>query len=244
MANDNSTFPNSQSQPKFPLTQHPTGRWCKKIRGTLHYFGRDREAALASYLDQKERLHAGLTTADNPDELTVFHLCTKFLGSRKALRDNDELSERTFDEYVALSKRLIRAFGKGRLVTDLRPDDFAGLRVTMAKTWGPVRLKVEIVRTRTPFNWAYKNGLLTKPIVFGEGFRVSTRKTLRQHTAAQGPKMFEAAEIRTLLKHAGQPLKAMLYLGINTAMGNNDVATLPFSALDLDAGWIRFARVK
>src|SRR5580692_1116387 len=24
----------------FPLTPHPSGRWCKKIRGKLHYFGK------------------------------------------------------------------------------------------------------------------------------------------------------------------------------------------------------------
>jgi hypothetical protein len=25
--------------PQFPLTAHPAGYWCKKIRGKLHYFG-------------------------------------------------------------------------------------------------------------------------------------------------------------------------------------------------------------
>ena len=26
--------------PAFPLTPHPSGTWCKKIRGKLHHFGR------------------------------------------------------------------------------------------------------------------------------------------------------------------------------------------------------------
>ena len=24
----------------FPLTAHPSGRWCKKVRGKIHYFGK------------------------------------------------------------------------------------------------------------------------------------------------------------------------------------------------------------
>jgi hypothetical protein len=47
--------------PEFPLTAHPAGYWCKKVRGKLEYFGPwdDPDAALEKYLEQKDALHAG-----------------------------------------------------------------------------------------------------------------------------------------------------------------------------------------
>lgn len=47
--------------PEFPLTAHPAGYWCKKIRGKIHYFGPwdNPDAALKKYLEQKDALHAG-----------------------------------------------------------------------------------------------------------------------------------------------------------------------------------------
>ena len=37
---------------KFPLTLHPTGQYCKKIKGKLYYFGVDKQQALQRYLEQ------------------------------------------------------------------------------------------------------------------------------------------------------------------------------------------------
>src|SRR5262245_61112361 len=146
--------------PDFPLTPHPTGRWCKKIRGRLVYFGPwdDPHAALAKYLSEKDRLHAGLTPADNRDELTVYSLAAKFLMTKKNMRDNGELSPRTLTDYGATCKRLWKAFGKHRLVADLRPDDFEKLRTAMGKKYGPHRLGNEINRCRILFNYGVKNG--------------------------------------------------------------------------------------
>ena len=47
-----------------------------------------------------------------------------------------------------------------------------------------------------------------------------------------------------MIDAAGVHLRAMMYLAINSAMGNSDVGTLPRKAVDLDAGWVNYPRPK
>jgi len=251
MSKANSTRPPVQGKPEkpypdFPLFAHATGRWAKKIRGRQIYFGpwSDPNSALAKYLEQKDALHSGVTPVDTTEALTVFRLCGKFLTTKKRMLEANELSIRSFNDYAATCKRLVKAFGKSRLVSDLRPDDFERLKTRLSKTWGPVRIGNEINKTRIVFNYGIKSGLIERAIVYGEGFRRPSKKTLRKHRAAQGPKMFEADEIKAMLAKASQPLKSMIMLACNVGYGNSDIGTLPLSTLDLDTAWINHARPK
>src|SRR5918912_3452704 len=87
--------------PEFPLTAHPAGYWCKKIRGKLYYFGAwsDPDGALAKYLEQKDDLHAGRKPRPDPEGLTVKDLANDFLNAKQALVDAGELSLRTWADY-------------------------------------------------------------------------------------------------------------------------------------------------
>jgi integrase len=232
--------------PEFPLTAHPAGYWCKKIRGKLHYFGpwADPDAALKKYLEQKDALHAGRAPRPDGKGLTVKALANGFLNHKKALLDAGELSPRTWGEYKETTDLLVKHFGKGRLVEDLGPEDFAGLREKMAKRWGPTRLRNFIQRVRSVFKFAADNGLIDKVVRYGQGFQRPSQKTLRLHRAKQGAKLFTAEEVRRMLDAAGVPLKAMLLLGINCGLGNSDVGNLPLSAVDLEAGVIDYRRPK
>src|SRR5947209_11692516 len=82
--------------PEFPLTAHPAGVWCKKIRGKLHYFGPwdDPDGALAKYLEQKDDLHAGRKPRPDSDAATVKDCCNHFLTAKRAAVVNGELSPR------------------------------------------------------------------------------------------------------------------------------------------------------
>jgi integrase len=125
----------------------------------------------------------------------------------------------------------------------VRPDDFDKLRAKTAKRWGPVRLGNEIQRVRSIFKFGYDGGFMDKPMRFGPGFKRPSKKVLRLNRARAGKRMFEAEEIRAMLAAAGRQLRAMILLAVNCGFGNNDVASLPITALDND-GWVNFPRPK
>ena len=167
MATQNSTTRRKPARPypTFPLFAHATRRWAKKIKGKFHYFGPwdDPDGALQRYLDQRDDLHAGRTPRAARDGLTVRELVNRFLTAKQHLVDAEELSSWTFRDYHAVCKRLVNAFGRDRLVSDLRSEDFERLRADLAKRFGPETLRSEVGRIRSILKYAYDAGLVDKP---------------------------------------------------------------------------------
>jgi integrase len=222
--------------PDFPLFPHATGQWAKKVRQRLHYFGKwaDPEGALERWLEQKDDLLAGRTPRPTTAGLAMRDLANRFLTAKKHLTETGEITVRT----------VIVTLGKDRLLTDLGGDDFDHLRRCLAKTRGPVALGNEINRVRILFKFGYDAGLIDRPVRYGASFKRPAKKVIRIARSKAGPRMFEAPELRAILKAAPTPIGAMAWLGINCGFGNADCATLPIKAVDLQASWVRFPRPK
>jgi hypothetical protein len=150
--------------PDYPLLAHATKRWAK-IRGKMQYFGAwdDLVDALRKYLEQLDALHAGRKPREVSAGATVKELCNVFFNAKQALVDSGELTERSWDDYKSACELCVFHLGKGRLVADLDPDDFAGLRAAIAKQWGPVTLGDVIQRIRVAFKFACDSGLVDRP---------------------------------------------------------------------------------
>jgi integrase len=234
--------------PEFPLTAHPSGRWCKKHRGKQFYFGRidDWQAAFDRYKQEWPYIIDGRTPpqVDAGDGCTIRELCNKFLTSKRNRLDSGELSTHTFAKYYETCELLIGYFGPDRRVDDLRPDDFESFRKSLAKGCGIVTLKSKVNRCRVVLKFASDSRLIDHPIQYGRSFDRPSAKVLRQARNEAGEKMFEADELRRIIDAATIPLRAMILLGINCGFGNTDVATIPQSAANLDSGWIDFPRPK
>jgi integrase len=245
----------------FPLTPHTSGKWQKKIRGRIYYFGNwarrvegklvrvdgdGWEAALREYELQAADLHAGRTPSPHAagDGLRLKDLCNDFLTAKLRKRQRGEIAERTFAEYKETTDLLVAQFGGECVVSNLTPRDFGALAATLGERWGPVRLANAITRVKSVFKFGTDNDHLDKTVKFGSEFKKPDQAVLRRHRAKGGEKMFEAEQLRTLIDAAGVPLRAMILLGVNAGFGNHDCAALPLSAIDLDRGWVTWTRPK
>src|SRR5260370_29712122 len=197
-------------------------------------------------MQEKDALYAGRVPRARQEEdgLNLADLVGRLLTSKKRLLGARELSPRTLQDYYDCSERLVNHFGKGRLVDDLGSDDFEAYRAVLAKRYGPAGLGNEIQRIRVVLKYASDAGMIDKPMRYGPGFKRPSKKTLRIARHANGKRMFEPAQLKAMLGAAGVSLKAMILLGCNCGFGNNDVALLPLTALDLDAGWVNYPRPK
>lgn len=104
-----------QSETRFPLSLHrASGLWCKRIRGKLKYFGRDKDVALAKWEAEKQFLLAGLpvptqATASHSllatERVTLETACRVLLTQKRSLID----AGRVFAANVAVLRISIRA---------------------------------------------------------------------------------------------------------------------------------------
>src|SRR5262249_7335320 len=133
----------------------------------------------------------------DPEALTA--LANAFLNHKQALLDAGELSPRTWMNCKEVADLLVSHFGKQRSVADLGPDDFAGLRNKMSRRRGPGRVRDFVQRIRSVFKFGFEGGLMATPMRFGPGFARPSKKTIRLERARNGPRMFEAFEVRAMV---------------------------------------------
>jgi hypothetical protein len=106
----------------------------------------------------------------------------------------------------------------------------------LAKTCNLLTLSNTIVKVRVIFNFAIKERLLERTPHYGTAFELpdaaEKRKYRSRQEAANGKKMFDAAEVQSLIEGADVHLRAMIYLGINCGFGNYALGEVSRAAAD------------
>lgn len=224
---------------KFPLTLHPTGQYCKKIRGRLYYFGSDKKKAFDSYLEQAADLHAGRLPkpVSTSDTLSIKTLCNLYLEHQQTRAKAGEIKLSRLYRLTSHLREFARFLGANRLVLDISTIDLQNYRTKLIKEGKASRtVNSRIANVKAMYNWATENELLdTAPNL--KAIKRITPPKRKQAT-------FSPSEIRALLKHASTQMKAMIWLGLNCGFGCTDCAELLWENLDLEKGRVDFPRTK
>lgn len=252
--------------PEFPLSPHSSGKWQKKHKGKIYYFGawarREKgelvrvegdgwEAALREYQDWEKYRKPYLGGKEpepqpepEPEGLTLFDVYAQYLEAKSAEVDTGDIQMRTYRDYKETAKKVLEVFGGERLVDSLKPNDFRKLNAEFAKTHSQGRRAKDITQTKMIFNWALSEGLIDRMPAFGSGFKRPSKDKIELEKQEGGKKLFTADEIQRLIDHADATMTAMILLGVNCALGNADVNNLKLRHIDLDTGWLDYPRPK
>lgn len=233
--------------PDFPLSAHSSGKWCKKVRGKIYYFGSwsDPVGALNEWLEHQDSIRAGAGKKRSDDDAyDIGWLVNAFLDSKEQQREQGDLSHRAFNDYFAACTRVAEFFGKGRLLKSIDAPDFKRFRAAFPATWGPTTVNNEIARVSAVFKFAYDVGAVPIPIQKGPNFKRVSKKKQRLHRACQPKKEFTAAELHQLAEAADVQLRAMILLGVNCGYGNADCGRLEIPMIDFERSWIEGLRDK
>lgn len=237
--------------PTFPLTPHPNGQWCKKIRGRVRFFGvwADPKSALDEYTRQAADLHAGREPRRGQGHgTTIRDLANHYLAAQHAKAKRGLITPVSFKDCLNATKPFVQALGSERLWTDISPSDFAEYRLGLYDRLGVCAIDRNITIIRSMFRHAYETNVIEQPVKYGGQFNKPSQKERRQNRGRRdrlnGKRLFTPKQIRALLESASPPLKAMILLGINGGFGNTDCAELPVQAVDLKRRVIDYERPK
>jgi hypothetical protein len=111
--------------PDFPLFSHASGKWGKKVNGTVRYFGswkhtsdEDPDGSVGALREYQSWVESRATLA--PASVTVEYALNRFLAAKKSASESGLISSRTYLEHQRTCSRFANFVGKRRDVTHAR----------------------------------------------------------------------------------------------------------------------------
>ena len=214
---------------KFPLTRHPTGQYCKKVKGKMYYFGSDKKEALQRYLDQAAYLHGGQGKSRkiSNDNITLKELCDMYLKYQFSKVQANAITAGHHNDQIGSLNKLMTFLGQSRRIKDISTLDLQNYKRKLQKSYSSShRLNLHISIMKALFHWASKNDILEHiPNIDA----ISRGKIIHKQRAT-----FSSDDITQLLVVADVHMKAMIWLGLNCGFGCADCAELQWKHLNLE----------
>lgn len=224
---------------KFPLTLHPTGQYCKKVRGRLYYFGKNKRDALERYLQQATLLHSGQIgrAGESYNGLQIKTLCNMYLDHQNSRVKSGEIKlGQVYDQTIAL-KNFVCFLGPNRVLSDVSTLDLQNYKSSLVKRkLSAGRINNHISAIKAMYHWAHHNEVISS---------IPNLAAIKKLPRSKNPKpIFSPDEIKQLIGSAEPQMQAMILLGLNCGFGCTDCAELQWNHLDLEVGRVNFPRTK
>lgn len=256
-------MPKAKAKSTFPLFLHKgSGQWAKKIKGKTRYFGTDKNQALEKWKSE-QAIEAGTEAPKGGNGATIAELGNVYADYLRRALEAGELSDRTAAEYQKSIARLVTIVGSDCRASKLKPIDFGKVKEKLATPiklsedstrYGGRKVKrravttvaIDIRNIRVFLNWCYKQEHIAAPPRYGDEFTPVTRKALRRKRVADGPKDLSREDILAIIAKCRPAMRAIILLGINGALGNQDIADMKLSKLPKLKGdvWLDLPRGK
>ena len=224
---------------KFPLTLHPTGQYCKKVKGKMYYFGSDKKEAMQRYLDQATYLHGCQNNLQKPtsDNMKLKQLCDMYLKYQYSKLQASDLTASHYNEQVCSLNKLMAFLGQNTDTNKISTLDLQNYKRKIQKSHVSVsRLNLHISIMKALFRWARKNDVLENiPNIDA----VSRGQIVHQEKFTFNPE-----QTNKLLSAADVKMRAMIWLGLNCGFGCTDCSELKWTDLDFVNARVRLPRRK
>ena len=226
---------------KFPLTLHPTGQYCKKVKGKIYYFGSDKKQALERYLDQATYLHGCQNNLQQQkptgDNMTLKQLCDMYLKYQYSKLQANDLTASHHNEQIGSLNKLMAFLGQNIDINNISTLDLQNYKRRIQKSNMSVcRLNLHISIMKALFHWARKNDVLESiPNIDA----ISRGKIVHREKFT-----FDPEQINKLLSAADVKMRAMIWLGLNCRFGCTDCSELKWIDLDLVNARVKLPRRK
>ena len=147
---------------KFPLTLHPTGQYCKKIKGKLYYFGMDKQQALQQYLEQATYLHSGkMTKPTSVNNMSLKTLCNLYLDHQESRSAIGEIKPRQIYDQTCLLRDFVRFISPNQSVSNITTIDLQNYRKKLIKIGkAPNSINNHISAIKAMYHWAMDNEVI------------------------------------------------------------------------------------
>ena len=224
---------------KFPLTLHPTGQYCKKIKGKIRHFGTDKKKALEKYLAQATYLHGAqsLVQKTSNDKMTLKQLYDLYLHYQNSRVLVGAITAKHYNDLIDSLGRLIAFLGQGCRIESISTLDLQNYKRKLQSSYASVdRQNLHIDLMKAMFHWARKNDVLESiPNIDA----ISKDRVVHKEMYTFNPQ-----QIRKLLSAPDVKMKAMIWLGLNCGFGCTDCGRLQWKDLDFKNNRVKLARKK